>query len=472
MLIRRKMGQQPCLELPFEPIGESDFTCYVEVVKFRKCLETYDTNKQPASSDPAARLGTRTLCDRYLDLGIPLSFTTDKREFSGRLHAVKCFQGKYYSVTIRGLRPEFGQIARNLNDVKQLGCAERFKDPATLTKRIDGWNPSICLTPVDALGKILFESIFAEARNPNGPIPAASGLVLFTGATASSKTTYLNSVFNMYLKRERPLYRARDHVVVVGDPIETRCYPAGFPDFDDPSWQFTRPFDFTARELGADKDVANVREATIDALRETPSVLVIGELRKQDDFRAALEFAGTGHLVLATSHSTSLVDAMDKLLRYTKTTTASGRATIANQVKAIVHHRSVATQPIYSFTPIKVEEGQGSEDSPKECASLSLNLPSIWLGNSQGQRNLVAEGLSSLVNAAPEKDRDSGVLGRYWVATKLMANDAIIHGLDTGTGENSEQLRQRAEHQILHLLGCGALSEFRKLALQLDLANE
>lgn len=447
------MSAPRSLTLSFTPYRDSDCTYYVLKEVFEESLRNY--------------YSTSSLDDqKSYDLGIPLKFGKSRRTYRARLHAVRCFQGKYYSVTLRDLKPAVGPRLK-----VESRWRERFSKASVLTDSIIGWQPDKCLAPVDALGGILFEQIFQAGANSSQPF-MANGLVLFSGATGSAKTTYMNSIFNMYIKARRQLNRKRDHVVVIGDPIETLCYGKTLSEIAEYQCrsQRDRPLDYTPREIGKNKDVESIREATRDALRETPSVLVIGELRDRAEFAAALEFAGTGHLVLATSHSTSLVDAMDKLLRYTRTTTAAGRATVATQLKAIIHHRFLTTAEPYTFSPLLEKDGACFEGR-RTTKPVRLNVPSVWIGNSEGQRNLIAEGLSSLVNTAPEANHYSGVLGRYWMATKLTGDTYIARGLRSGSGENARSLAGKMKPRIQELAR-QARAELCRTALKLDLTNE
>jgi len=53
-----------------------------------------------------------------------------------------------------------------------------------------------------------------------------------------------------------------------------------------------------------------------DALRETPDVIVIGEIRDYETIKSALHFAETGHLVFGTLHSTNSVAALERIVSF------------------------------------------------------------------------------------------------------------------------------------------------------------
>ncbi|MGB9552960.1 MAG: type IV pilus twitching motility protein PilT, partial [bacterium] len=63
-------------------------------------------------------------------------------------------------------------------------------------------------------------------------------------------------------------------------------------------------------------DALSFSLALKDALRQTPDVIVIGEIRDYETVRSALHFAETGHLVFGTLHSTNVVNALERLASF------------------------------------------------------------------------------------------------------------------------------------------------------------
>jgi hypothetical protein len=213
------------------------------------------------------------------------------------------------------------------------------------------------------------------------------GLVLINGGTGCGKTTWLNALLYQILKSLKPADKA-SHIVCVGDPVETWLYPepqkhnplkvqprASYVTFFRNNAEHLK-IRFTARLLGV--DVESVEQATIDGLRETPKIFVISELREDKDFRKALAFAGTGHLVLATAHATSLVDAMTRLLRVEEANSASDRSMIAQRLAMLVF-----------LKPVPVEQKAVEKET-------KVVLPKVWRNNPLGFRSFVADGLASL----------------------------------------------------------------------------
>jgi len=119
---------------------------------------------------------------------------------------------------------------------------------------------------------------------------APRGLVLVTGATGSGKSTTLSA-----LVHQINLQRAA-HIVTVEDPIE-------FLHTDIKSR-------LIQREVG--QDTRSFSSALRHVVRESPDVIVIGEMRDAETVQVAVSAAMTGHLVLSTLHT---IDASQSLLR-------------------------------------------------------------------------------------------------------------------------------------------------------------
>jgi twitching motility protein PilT len=119
-----------------------------------------------------------------------------------------------------------------------------------------------------------------------------TGLVLFTGATGSGKSTTLAALLE-HINRSRAA-----HIVTLEDPIEYVYRP--------------RRSIVHQREVG--QHVDGFASGLRAALRENPDVLLVGEMRDPETIRMTLTAAQTGHLVLSTLHSGSTVMAIDRLI--------------------------------------------------------------------------------------------------------------------------------------------------------------
>ncbi len=119
-----------------------------------------------------------------------------------------------------------------------------------------------------------------------------NGLVLFTGATGTGKTTSLAALLNR-VNQTRSV-----HVVTLEDPIE---YVHG-------QLQAT----FNQRELGS--DFSGFASGLRAALRQAPKVILVGEMRDRETLEIGLTAAETGHLVLSTLHTIDAGQAINRML--------------------------------------------------------------------------------------------------------------------------------------------------------------
>ena len=118
------------------------------------------------------------------------------------------------------------------------------------------------------------------------------GLFIVTGPTGSGKSTTLATMIDI-------INHQRDgHVITIEDPIEyihksDRCI-------------------VHQREVG--RDAKGFNEALVEALRQDPDVILVGEVRELETMRTALRAAETGHLVFTTLHAGDCVGAIERLI--------------------------------------------------------------------------------------------------------------------------------------------------------------
>ncbi len=118
------------------------------------------------------------------------------------------------------------------------------------------------------------------------------GLVLATGPTGSGKSTTLAALVDR-INRERPA-----HILTIEDPIE----------------YVHRPKRALVNQREIHNDTASFAAALRAALREDPDVVLIGELRDFETIEAAFRIAETGHLTLATAHTNSAYQTINRLV--------------------------------------------------------------------------------------------------------------------------------------------------------------
>lgn len=118
------------------------------------------------------------------------------------------------------------------------------------------------------------------------------GLVLVTGTSGSGKSTTLAAMVD-YINQGRP-----HHILTIEDPIEyvhesKKCL-------------------VTQREVHG--TTHSFKAALRSALREDPDIILVGELRDLETMRLALTAAETGHLVLATLHTSSAIKTINRMI--------------------------------------------------------------------------------------------------------------------------------------------------------------
>ena len=120
------------------------------------------------------------------------------------------------------------------------------------------------------------------------------GLVLLTGATGSGKSTSLAAMINHINGK------FCRHIMTIEDPIE-------FTHVDKKSI-------INQREVGFDS--ASFADALRHVVRQSPDVILIGEMRDNDTMMTAISAAETGHLVLSTLHTSDVAHTLDRIINY------------------------------------------------------------------------------------------------------------------------------------------------------------
>jgi twitching motility protein PilT len=119
-----------------------------------------------------------------------------------------------------------------------------------------------------------------------------NGLVLVTGAVGSGKSTTLASMV-----QEINTHRS-DHIITLEDPIEYVFVPAGCQ--------------ITQREVH--RHTESFGAALRASLREDPDVIIVGEMRDLETISLAITASETGHLVIATLHTSNAARTLDRVL--------------------------------------------------------------------------------------------------------------------------------------------------------------
>lgn len=182
------------------------------------------------------------------------------------------------------------------------------------------------------------------------------GLILIAGATGTGKSTTLAAMI------DHRNSHGSGHIITIEDPIEfvhkhKKCL-------------------VNQRELGF--DTLSFADALKRAVRQAPDVVVIGEIRDTESMEAAITFADTGHLCLATLHAANATQALERIINFFPETrrpqlfmqlSLNLRAIISQRlIPALGDNRRVAAVEILLDTPrIKDLIKSGDIDSLQEA---------------------------------------------------------------------------------------------------------
>lgn len=264
--------------------------------------------------------------------------------------------------------------------------------------------PNTC--SISEIAQLLFDEVFLHAPRQEEKLDAPvleslHGAILIAGQTKSAKSLITRALIHMLFAHEetynflRKHKERNPHLLTCEDPVETW--------FAEPPWlgqspQLSDIIDYTARDRNA-KDYNELSDVFVDALRQTPACMLVGETRKKQDLEELINFAGTGHLVVTTLHAGSLQDVFTKVFEATKVETSSKRGLIGKRILAAVHLKQIA------FT--------------HEGTTWTTVVPTLWRRTPASTNALVASGIGSLT---PHVNFLHDCLGRQYFAKALAQN--------------------------------------------------
>jgi len=215
------------------------------------------------------------------------------------------------------------------------------------------------------------------------------GLIMIVGATGSGKSTTLASMID---------YRNQNlsgHILTIEDPIEfVHEHKKSVVD---------------QREVGT--DTRSYDAALMNALREAPDVIVIGEVRDEEVMRRAIQYAETGHLCLTTLHASNANQALERITNFfAEDERERVLQDLGFHLKAIVSQRLV----------------HGLDDKRVALVEVMLNSAHIADLVTQGKINEVRESMEKQVEDGVEgvSTFDQSIL-ELWRAEKISASEAV-----------------------------------------------
>ncbi len=206
------------------------------------------------------------------------------------------------------------------------------------------------------------------------------GLIMVAGPTGSGKSTTLAGIID-YINQNY-----MRHIITIEDPVE---------------YMFENKRSLiNQRELGSSTNSFN--EALKSSLRQDPDVIMVGEMRDLETFRLALTAAETGHLVLATLHTNSASQTINRIIDVFPAEEKSAvRSILSGSIKAVISQRLV-----------KKRDGG-------RCAAFEIMLANSSI------RNLIREDKIPQINSIIELSRKNGMLLLKDSLKDLMNNDII-----------------------------------------------
>jgi twitching motility protein PilT len=223
------------------------------------------------------------------------------------------------------------------------------------------------------------------------------GIVLVAGSTGSGKSTTLAAMI------EHINGNFKKHMITLEDPVEYA--------FEDNQSVIEQ------REIGL--DTQSYHHALKHVLRQDPDIIMIGEMRDDISFAAAISAADTGHLVLSTLHTTTAAQSVTRILDFFKAEEREQiRRQLANTLRGVVCQRMVSTVS-GKMTP---------------AMEIMLNSPLV--------RKMIEENRLDKLSAAIETGTDDGMIS---------FNQSLFNLVKEGRVTEKEALAKATNAQALEM---------------------
>ena len=224
------------------------------------------------------------------------------------------------------------------------------------------------------------------------------GLVLVTGPTGSGKSTTLATLIDQ-INRTR-----QGHIITIEDPVEYR--------------HASRRCLVNQRQIG--RDARSFNGALVEALRQDPDVILVGEMRELETVRTALAAAETGHLVFATLHAGDCAGAVERLVSVFPADEQEG----VRRQFALVLRGIFAQHLVPSLKGGRVAVGE-------------------LLVNTTAVANVIATGRSAQIYSLLETGAAQGMVALDQALAELLAAGRIAESTALALSRNPDALRRR-----------------------------
>ncbi len=231
------------------------------------------------------------------------------------------------------------------------------------------------------------------------------GLVLVTGPTGSGKSTTLAAMVN-HMNHNR-----KGHVITIEDPLEfihgdVECC-------------------INQRELG--HDTTTFGAALRHVMRQNPDIILVGEMRDLETISLAITAAETGHLVLATLHTTDAAQTIDRVIDvFPPEQQEQVRSQLSTTIEAIV---------CQTLLPLKTGKGRVA------AFEVMIGTPAI--------RTIIREGKTHQVPAIIQTGSEAGMVSLENYLLELMAKDLVNYEEALAKTNNPREFQELAQRRGL-----------------------
>jgi twitching motility protein PilU len=262
------------------------------------------------------------------------------------------------------------------------------------------------------------------------------GLILVVGATGSGKSTTLAAMI------EHRNNTRGGHILTIEDPIEF-------------VFKHNRSV-INQREVGL--DTKSYGSALVNAMREAPDILMIGESRDRETLQQALLYAQTGHLCMSTLHANNSYHALNRIINFFP----------YDARPALLNDLAMCLKAIISQRLVKAVDGS-------QVAAVEVLL------NSKHIQELIVKGEMDQIKEAMEKSLSPGSISFEQALFKLYAEGKItkaeaLHNSDSATNlswimNNAEQAAARVGAKGPIRTDLAATSSFEDFKIDINAGN-
>lgn len=225
------------------------------------------------------------------------------------------------------------------------------------------------------------------------------GLAIVTGPTGSGKSTTLATIIDI-------LNHTREgHIVTIEDPVEYIHHSAKC----------------LVRQRQIGRDARSFNSALVEALRQDPDIILVGEIRDLDTIRTAITAAETGHLVFTTLHAGDCAGAVERIISVFP----------AGEQDGIRHQLAMVLRGIFAQHLVATQDGTGRVPA----CELMIATPAI--------ANLVATGRTNQLASAIETGGAMGMFTLDQSLSSLVAAGRISPSAAMGYSRNPDTLAAR-----------------------------